>query len=160
VGKSGNETLSSLPGETAEVKGNRRGDLDKRREILMMNMNASVVEINRELCFGCGLCANVCPAGAISLSLGKAQVNPLACTGCGHCLNVCRTGAIRWREFPRRAPQEPFGRDGWPRKHRFVRAQQVFREPTRRTSDLGELKDRIRDLQEKADDIVKRIDRL
>ncbi len=125
-----------------------------------MSMNASVIEINRELCVGCGLCAKVCPAGAISLILGKAHVNPLACTGCGHCLDVCRTGAIRWRELRRRVPQEPFVRHGWPRQHRFVRTQQVSREPTRRTSDLDELKDRIRDLQEKADHIVKRIERL
>jgi len=126
-----------------------------------MGMNQPIIEINDDLCVGCGLCAKVCPAGAISLILGKALVNPLACTGCGHCLDVCRTGAIRWRELRRRVPEKPFVRHGWPRQHRFVRAQQVLlREPTRRTSDLDELKDRIRDLQERADDIVKRIERL
>ena len=128
--------------------------------VMSENGDESIIEINDDLCVGCGLCAKVCPGGAISLVLGKARVNPLACTGCGHCLNVCRTGAIRWRELPRRAPQEPYGMHGWPRQHRFVRSQQGVRKPTRRTTELGELRDRIRDLQEKADDIVKRIDRL
>jgi Fe-S-cluster-containing hydrogenase component 2 len=125
-----------------------------------MVMNQPIIEINDDLCVGCGLCAKVCRAGAISLIFGKARVNPLACTGCGHCLEVCRTGAIRWRELRRRVPQKPVVRHDWPRQHRFVRSQQVFREPTRRTDGLDELKHHIRDLHEKADDIVKRIERL
>ena len=125
-----------------------------------MVMNQPIIEINDDLCVGCGLCAKVCPAGAISLTLGKAHVNPLACIGCGHCLDVCRTGAIRWRELRRRVPQKPVVRYGWRRQHRFVGSQQVFREPTRRTGDFDELKHHIRDLQEKADDILKRIERL
>ena len=130
------------------------------RDVQKMVMNQPVVEINGDLCVACGLCAKACPAGAISLAFGKAHVNPLVCTGCGHCLNVCRTGAIRWGELRRRAALKPFVRHGGPPQHRYVRSQQVFRESSRRTNDLDELKERIRDLQEKAEDIVKRIEHL
>lgn len=123
-----------------------------------MNRNPPVIEINDDLCVGCGLCAKVCPAGAILLVVGKARVNPLACTGCGHCFEACRSGAIRWRELRRKAPQEPFVRHGWHQSDRFGPGQEFFRgEVARGDNDLDELKRHVQDLQEKAGDIIKRI---
>lgn len=39
-------------------------------------------------CQGCGLCIEVCPQGALSLS-GQARVDPEACVLCGYCGRVC-----------------------------------------------------------------------
>ena len=47
-----------------------------------------------ELCFGCGLCKEICDFNAIDLSWGKAYVRP-NCTGCGGCVAACPTGALQ-----------------------------------------------------------------
>jgi len=50
-------------------------------------------KIDESLCTGCGLCINVCPVSAITLS-DAAHIDNDLCTGCGACINVCRNEAI------------------------------------------------------------------
>lgn len=52
------------------------------------------IQINKELCRGCGSCIPVCPTGAISLVDGIAEVNNSLCTLCQACVNACPAGAI------------------------------------------------------------------
>jgi nitroreductase/NAD-dependent dihydropyrimidine dehydrogenase PreA subunit len=52
------------------------------------------IEIDRELCSGCGLCVTVCPTGTISLMDGKAAVSEEESILCGHCEAICPQGAI------------------------------------------------------------------
>ncbi|RLI31429.1 disulfide reductase [Candidatus Bathyarchaeota archaeon] len=52
--------------------------------------------VKPELCDGCGVCVDVCPAAAITLS-SKAKVNPFMCTGCGACVPVCPKEAIDFK---------------------------------------------------------------
>lgn len=51
-------------------------------------------KVDKEKCVGCGVCVNVCPAGAISMDGDKAVINN-QCVDCGQCVQVCPQGAIQ-----------------------------------------------------------------
>ena len=53
-----------------------------------------VLRVRKDLCLGCGLCAENCPRQAISLQSGLAQIDPNRCNHCGLCLDVCPQGAV------------------------------------------------------------------
>jgi nitroreductase/NAD-dependent dihydropyrimidine dehydrogenase PreA subunit len=53
------------------------------------------IEINGELCIGCGLCVSVCPTGGIAVVEGKATLTDEGSISCGHCEAVCPQKAIR-----------------------------------------------------------------
>ena len=55
---------------------------------------ATTPVINRSLCMGCGACAGVCPADALSLDGGTAVCDAAKCTGCGACAGACPVEAI------------------------------------------------------------------
>ena len=59
-----------------------------------------VPDFNPGECAGCGACVSNCPAGAITLSDGKAKIDESNCIGCGECVVVCKTEALnaRWSE--------------------------------------------------------------
>jgi NAD-dependent dihydropyrimidine dehydrogenase PreA subunit len=125
-------------------------------------MNRPVVEIDDKLCVGCGLCAKVCPEGAISVIFEKAKVNPLLCTGCGYCLGVCRSRAIHWgdEEAPRKVPKRPFLGPGRAKRRQIRSRQQVLRRTSLSNSEINGLRQWLEGLKEKAEDIVKRVEQL
>ncbi|TKJ32945.1 4Fe-4S ferredoxin [bacterium (candidate division B38) B3_B38] len=61
--------------------------------------------IDEKLCQGCGLCAGLCPYGAIEMvdtSEGKkARIISVACKGCGICAASCYCQAIRLSHYTR-----------------------------------------------------------
>ncbi|MDI6688311.1 MAG: 4Fe-4S binding protein [Desulfobacterales bacterium] len=55
-----------------------------------------IIEIDEELCDGCGQCVPGCAEGALQIIDGKARVvSDIYCDGLGACIGECPTGALR-----------------------------------------------------------------
>lgn len=70
------------------------------------------ITVDGDLCFGCGGCANVCPAGAISIHDQDQHTRVLLfewrrCTYCARCEEVCPEHAIRMTEQFETATDQP-----------------------------------------------------
>jgi ferredoxin len=61
-----------------------------------LKMKRSIVEIDEELCNGCGLCIPNCAEGALDIVNNKAKlVSDVYCDGLGACLGHCPQDAIK-----------------------------------------------------------------
>jgi NAD-dependent dihydropyrimidine dehydrogenase PreA subunit len=60
-----------------------------------VKLTRKIIEIDDELCDGCGQCVPSCAEGAIRIIDGKARlINEKYCDGLGACLGECPTGAL------------------------------------------------------------------
>ncbi|WP_456387607.1 ATP-binding protein [Desulfolithobacter sp.] len=61
-----------------------------------MKVMRKIIEIDEELCTGCGDCVPDCAEGSLQIIDGKARlVGENLCDGLGACLGSCPTGALR-----------------------------------------------------------------
>lgn len=53
------------------------------------------VNVNQDICIGCGACVGVCPVGALSMNEeGRAECDEGTCIDCGACISTCPVEAI------------------------------------------------------------------
>jgi ferredoxin len=63
----------------------------------VLKARITAVNIDRQLCRGCGDCTAVCPYIEVKVSgqgTAYAAVDPMLCLGCGACISSCPTGAM------------------------------------------------------------------
>ncbi|CZR98571.1 MULTISPECIES: nitroreductase family protein [Clostridioides] len=58
-----------------------------------------IIEVNKELCIGCGLCKNDCPVNNIDIKNKKSVIKNQDCLMCGHCSAICPKEAITLTGF-------------------------------------------------------------
>ena len=60
----------------------------------MLASSGYVSRVDPERCAGCGICADLCPFGAVQVRDGLAVVDVSACMGCGVCVSHCPNEAL------------------------------------------------------------------
>lgn len=62
----------------------------------MAKIMRNIIEIDEELCNGCGQCVTGCAEGALQIVDDKAKVvSEIFCDGLGACIGECPTGALK-----------------------------------------------------------------
>ncbi|MEO3346426.1 4Fe-4S dicluster domain-containing protein [Romboutsia sp. 1001216sp1] len=58
-----------------------------------------IIEVNKDLCIGCGLCKNDCRVNNIIIKDKKSAIKNQDCIKCGHCAVICPKEAIALTGF-------------------------------------------------------------
>jgi Fe-S-cluster-containing hydrogenase component 2 len=62
-----------------------------------------VIQVNQELCAGCGVCIEACSVGAIQLVDQQAVIDEALCAQCEACVDACPNEAITVLSIPARS---------------------------------------------------------
>ncbi|MFX0090373.1 MAG: 4Fe-4S binding protein [Candidatus Hodarchaeota archaeon] len=85
------------PKDIPETVAQASGAASKALAILKtekLTHDPGIAAINTDLCTKCGICADLCPYGAIKVD-NLVQITDVLCEGCGTCVGSCPSGAAR-----------------------------------------------------------------
>jgi heterodisulfide reductase subunit A len=95
------QSPKDVPDTVAQASGaaSRVCDIITKKQLMI---EATIANVNEDLCRGCGFCVDACPYKAIELVetdrfghvVKVARVNEALCKGCGSCSAACLNGAI------------------------------------------------------------------
>lgn len=112
----------------------------------VMQMILVKPKVDEGLCIGCGICAGVCPSGAIEVK-EKAEIDLMRCVVCGNCVRACPQNAIKLTPIsavkPRAARRTPAIRES--NKGRLLT---LGNRVETLSSHLDEIKEEIKKLKE------------
>ncbi len=78
-----------------------------RNGVPMLASSGYVSQVDSDQCIGCGVCADFCQFGAVSVDDGLAAVDATLCMGCGVCVSKCEQEALSLARDPSKsAPLE------------------------------------------------------
>jgi len=78
------------------IKNFGMGGVTKKTKSMMHKGSRSIHK--KELCTYCGVCSEVCPFDAITVSKNKWKQNIRACFGCGVCVDACEQKALWYKD--------------------------------------------------------------
>jgi heterodisulfide reductase subunit A len=95
------QSPKDVPDTVAQASGaaSRACDILTKKQL---EIEATIANVDEDLCRGCGFCVDACPYNAIELkeierfghTIEVASVNEALCKGCGSCSAACLNGAI------------------------------------------------------------------
>lgn len=95
----------------------------------MAKVLRKIIEIDEELCNGCGKCVLACHEGALAIVNGKAKlINEFLCDGFGACIGECPTGALKIVEREAELDRMTSALTHWPVQIRLIPPSAPFLE--------------------------------
>ena len=86
------------PGDYNRCKGSAPAVMTAAAYPLYVHGRSTRPFVVTDQCIGCGLCQEICPCGAITISQGMPVWSKKKCVRCMGCLHRCPVGAIHWKK--------------------------------------------------------------